>query len=98
MSEVKFSKEVVQFGAEHNYSAPGEILVTITLAEYRQLVKENGRADEELRHERTKRYVVEYELDKMKEKVAQLIAKYEQPRLGEMIGNCPNPKKDEERK
>lgn len=53
-----------------DYVANGQLMVTITLAEYRQLVKKN--ADSMVNEANSKRYTVERERDELKKEVADL--------------------------
>lgn len=53
-----------------NYVSQGQIMVTITLAEYRSLVKSN--AEKEVSEARSKTYEVQRERDELKKEVADL--------------------------
>lgn len=53
-----------------NYVSQGQIMVTITLAEYRSLVKSN--AEKEVSEARSKTYEVQKEHDELKKQVADL--------------------------
>ncbi len=56
--------------ADIDYVANGQIMVTITLAEYRQLVKKN--ADSIVNEANSKRFAAERERDELKKQVADL--------------------------
>lgn len=78
MSEIKYSKETSNYGDNiFNYVAPDEITVTITLAEYRDLVDFKGKHESEMRALRMEKYNLEGELNRLKDRIAALILKYE---------------------
>lgn len=54
----------------YNYVTNGQIMVTITLAEYRELVR--GKADDEVSKARSERYDLVKERDELKKQVADL--------------------------
>ena len=58
MAEQTFEKKVT-WGEKHNFVAEDEITVTITLAEYRELVKEVARKDKDIDQARQIRYEAE---------------------------------------
>lgn len=55
-------------GLEYNFALPKEIMITITLAEYRELVKN----DADLSHERNIRYTAKANLKKAREEIDSL--------------------------
>ena len=55
-------------GLEFNYALPKELMITITLAEYRELVK----ADAEVSHERSMRYTMEARLKAAQNEINEL--------------------------
>lgn len=62
MAEQTFKKDC-DYGEEYNFAGENELMVTITLAEYRFLVEEHASE----RNNATKLYKAEVELDKLKE-------------------------------
>lgn len=78
MAEVTYAKEVKNYDDNpKNYVAQDELLVTITLAEYRELVEFKGKNEPEMRALRIEKWNIESELKALKDKVAGLILKYE---------------------
>lgn len=78
MAEMTYAKEVKSYDDNpKNYVAQDELLVTITLAEYRELVEFKGKNEPEMRALQVEKWSIENELIAVKEKVAQLILKYE---------------------
>ena len=55
-------------GLEYNFTLPKEIMITITLAEYRELVKN----DADLSNERNKRYTAEANLKEARKEIDEL--------------------------
>ena len=59
-----------RYELNHDYVANGQLMVTITLSEYRSLVKAN--ADNVVNEANSKRYTAERERDELKKQVADL--------------------------
>lgn len=78
MSKVEYSKEVTNYkDSIYNYAAQDEFLVTITLAEYRELVEFKGKYEAEMRALKLEKYNLETELKRITDKAGALILKYE---------------------
>lgn len=58
MAEQTFEKKTL-WNEKHNFVGEGEITVTITLAEYRELVKEVAKKDKDIDEAKMKRYEAE---------------------------------------
>lgn len=77
MAEMKFTKETGNYSGDiKNYVAEREITVTITLAEYRELVSFKASNEPTLRALRLEKYNSENEVKRLKEKIADLMLKY----------------------
>lgn len=59
-----------RYALDRDYVRNGQIMVTITLAEYRDLVRKN--ADDEVNKERSARYEISRERDELKKQVEEL--------------------------
>ena len=73
MAEQIFKKEVCWGEGKYNFIAEDEITVTITLDEYRNLVKESARHQEELRKVNEARYEAEKKANALREKLDKLL-------------------------
>jgi FtsZ-binding cell division protein ZapB len=70
LKETPETDKYSSYNHDLDYVANGQIMVTITLAEYRALVKQN--ADKEVSEARQKTYATERERDELKKQVADL--------------------------
>lgn len=75
MAEQIFKKETAWSGTADNFFGEDEITVTITLNEYRNLVKEVARKDYDLEKEREKTREANKNADSYKAKLEALIEK-----------------------
>lgn len=75
MAEQIFKKETAWSGTADNFIGEDEIIVTITLNEYRNLVKEVARKDYDLEKEREKTREEARKAQSYKDKLEALIAK-----------------------
>lgn len=79
MAVMEFSKKVENYNEDlNNYVAERELTVTITLAEYRDLVAFKAKHEPTQRALITEKYNLENELKQLKGKVAGLLLKYSQ--------------------
>ena len=91
VNNVVLDKKLDGYSIEmNNYIAPQEITVTITLAEYRELVKKVATRDADIDKANADRWKREDENSKLKAEVAELKAK-----LYELQSNMNNAKGDE---
>lgn len=75
MAEQIFKKETAWSGISDNFVGEDEIIVTITLNEYRNLVREVAKKDYDLEKEREKTREANKKADAYKEKLEALIEK-----------------------
>lgn len=75
MSEIKYVKDA-PYGCENDYVAPDELTVTITLAEYRDLVGFKSKHNHELSNLKTENWRLEKEVEQMRKKICELVNKY----------------------
>lgn len=67
------SKKMVKWDSpEDNFVATGEITVTITLSEYRNLIKEKATKDAEIQELRNSKYSADEQTKAAKEEIAEL--------------------------
>lgn len=69
----KYGKEVGYNENRHDYVADGEIMITITLAEYRELVKNLATKEAELSHANSDLASKELEICNLKIKIERLL-------------------------
>lgn len=67
------TKKISGWGSpEDNFVATGEITVTITLSEYRNLIKEKATKDAEIQELRSSEYAANEQIKAAKEEIAEL--------------------------
>ena len=70
MAQQEFGKKVENYGENiRNYQAEGEIMVTITLAEYRELVEAKAKGDARWSEEYDGRLKAQSEMQKLKQEL-----------------------------
>lgn len=69
----KYGKEMVGYGNEYNFIGESEIPVTITLAEYRNLVRAGAEAEKQ--KALSENYELRREIDSLNKKVSNLLDK-----------------------
>lgn len=66
------NKKIENYGKNNDFVAPRELTVTITLAEYRELVNYNAKAASEYEKLRSEKWTLETENKKLKETIEAL--------------------------
>lgn len=67
-------KKLQNYGRNHDFVAPKELTVTITLAEYRELVSSDSKSSSEYEKLRNEKWALEAENKKLKETIETLKA------------------------
>lgn len=67
-----FDKTFDSFGQRNDHANGAELMVTITLAEYRDLVSVRAKRDEELSKKQMRIYELEKQVNELKNKVTKL--------------------------
>ena len=79
MAETKYSKNVEGYSGDvNNYKAPDELMVVITLNEYRELVTFKGKHEHELSELKSEKWKLQRERDELKKKLTELLLKNEE--------------------
>ena len=73
MAEQVFEKKTDWGANKNDFAGQDEIMVTITLCEYRELVKANAKHEEELRKAREAKYEAEKKADALRAKLDKLL-------------------------
>jgi len=70
----KYGKEMLDYQNSNNFVGESELTVTITLAEYRQLVKDVATRDSAVDAERTKVYQRDAEIANLRNRIESLLS------------------------
>ena len=69
-----FDKDFDSYGQRNDHANGEELMVTITLAEYRDLISVKAKRDDEISKKQLRIYELEQQVTKLNEKIAQLVS------------------------
>lgn len=73
-TQKKYGKEMIGYGEnKHDYVSQDEITVTITLAEYRELVEKNATRHQEIEKINAKMNEKDREIQRLKDKIERML-------------------------
>lgn len=73
-----FDKDFDSYGQRNDHANGAELMVTITLAEYRELVSGKARYSDDLSKKQSRIYELEQQVNKLNAKIANMVAASEE--------------------